>query len=81
MPEPIYTQPQIEEAWGRYEDYRNQQVLQVLKNGRWECASIGDMGSNQAKYCKRKTVISFPAKYGKRKTIMSFPKYLKKHYG
>ena len=68
LPEPTYTQSKIIVAWDRYERYRNEAVLQVLKGGQWECAKIGDIGGNQARY-------------GKRKTTMSFPKYLKKHYG
>ena len=69
MSEPIYTQPQIEEAWT---EYNAKQVLRVLKDGQWKIYDKTLINPNAIGGTRAELV--------NLKTVMSFPKYLKKHY-
>ncbi len=73
MSEPIYTQPQIEEAWT---DYNTEQILRVLKDGKWTAydeTGNPDLRAYLQDGATRAELVNL-------KTVMSFPKYLKKHY-
>ena len=74
MSEPIYTQPQIEEAWAEYKEKR---VTRVLKDGKWTVHDFAVNSLTLPHYLAGAT----RSELVKLKTIMSFPKYLKKHYG
>ena len=77
MSEPIYTQPQIEEAW---KEYNAKTVMRILKGGEWKTYDLGsaangtpgNIGSMNG--ATRSEIV-------KLRTVMSFPKYLNKHYG
>jgi hypothetical protein len=79
MPEPIYTQAQIEEAWL---EYKTRQTLRVLKDGKWKIY-VTDGPTNRVE----SLFMTGPqlndatrAELVKISTVMSFPKYLKGHY-
>ena len=74
MSEPIYTQPQIDEAWA---EYNAKSVMRVLKGGEWKTYDLGTAATGEPDKLNGAT----RSEIVKLKTVMKFPEYLKRHYG